>query len=78
MGPNPRSGDEQILQQQQQQQLHTPNSLGQPGIADFFDDIDWNTAFADYQPQQWLTPATLPWEHWGAVGAKSLPLNGAY
>lgn len=28
---------------------------------------DWETLFGTSQPQQWLTPASLPWSHWEAA-----------
>lgn len=46
-----------------------PGDRGQQVLTPGYDtiDVDWETLFGPSQPQQWLTPASLPWSHWEAA-----------
>lgn len=39
-------------------------------------DIDWDLINSAFQPQQWLTPAHLPWEQWDSIITDALPPLG--
>ena len=54
------------------QQLQTPLSLVGSTVDDSIlqmtpETLDWNTLLPELQAQQWLTPASLPWDQWSSI-----------